>query len=558
MRRKAALLLSLILFALLQVQCTSAISPEEPANNQNTAGNLQNQSGTMVFPIYQDPGQLNPYLVTTGETGLISKAIYEGLAELGPDGNYFPRLATEIPTLENGGVSTDGLTVTWRLKENVVWSDGEPFTSDDVRFTWEMVTNPGSLAQRKSQGWELIDSLETPDVHTVVVRYKDYYYNFLDQFLSYEAGILPRHACGDPSQLLEWECNLKPVGTGPFILEEWRPGESVTLARNPRYREPNKPYLDRIVFPIVPDENVRKNMLMAGEGDAILWLNFEQAEELQEAGVQVTPGTDMWLLRLGFNLSNSGDSNVPHPILGDVRVRRAIQLAIDPELINQGILNGQGKVVSHELYRGLTVCPTPEITYSKEAAADFLVQAGWIDEDGDGVRECHNCLSGDEGAPLSLNLFTSSDPPSYSRMIQLIADELSDVGIRAMPSTPENHWEQVDAGDFDLNLWDDGYSNDPLAILARSYSSANSPGSNFFRFINPDFDALLAQVKTIQDPAERLKTFCQIDALLFEQLPIVWLAVMPYPDAFSARMKGWEFNPYDYMTWDIANWSIQQ
>lgn len=261
---------------------------------------------------------------------------------------------------------------------------------------------------------------------------------------------------------------------------------------------------------------------------------------------------------IGVNLSDGGDINVPHPILGDIRVRRAIQLAIDPELINQGILNGQGKAVTHELYRGLTTCPAPEITHSKEEAAGLLDEAGWIDEDGDGVRECHNCLVADEGAPLSLNLFTSSDPPSYSRIIQLIADELFDVGIKALPSTPEDHWEQVDAGDFDLNLWDDGYSNDPLAILARSYSSTNTPGSNFFRFVNPEFDGLMSRVKTIRDPAERLTMFCQIDTLLFEKLPIVWLAVMPYPDAFSERMKGWEFNPYDYMTWDVANWSIQQ
>jgi len=516
------------------------------------------RGGTMVFPIYQDPGQLNPYLLATGETALIAKSIYEGLVDIGPDSQYYPRLASELPTKENGGVSDDGLTVTWKLRDNVTWSDGEPFTSSDVEFTWEAVAHADSVAYKRSQGWDLIRSIEAPDEHTVVVRYGEYFYNYLDQFSGYEAAILPRHACGAPGQMPEWDCNRQPVGTGPFVLEEWRPGESLTLGRNPNYREVGKPYLERIVFPVVPDETVRKAMLENGEGDAMLWLNFEHADEMKTAGVRVTAGSDMWVLRMGFNLSNGGELDSPHPILSDKRVRKAIQLAVDPNLINEGVLNGMGVVMPHELFRGSTACPKPELIYSKEAAKSLLEGAGWVDQDGDGTRECHGCLHAEDGYRMSMEIITSPDPPTYSRMIQVITDELSSVGIELRPSTPDTMWERYESGDFDIGFWDDGYTSDPLSLIGTYYSSASIPVNNFFRFTDSEFDRLFAKVRTIQDPVERLEVFCEIDRLLFDQVPVVWLSVMPYPDAFSGRMSGWQANPNDYMTWDIADWWISE
>lgn len=560
--------LKLVLLGVLLVACSTptptphaVLQPTEMASMAE-AGPVQ--GGTMVFPIYQDPGQLNPFLIATGETGLIAKAIYEGLVDIGPNGDYYPKLARELPTRENGGVSQDGLTITWKLRDDVVWSDGEPFTSEDVRFTWEAVTHPESVAQKYSQGWDLIDSLDTPDDHTVVVHYREYYYNYLDQFIGdVRAAILPQHACGDPGRMSEWECNRRPVGTGPFMVEEWKSGESLTLARNPRYREARSPYLDRIVFPIVPDEVMRKEMLRSGEGDAILWLNFEHAEELETAGCQIAPGTDMWLLRMGFNFSKDGDLSVAHPILADKQVRKAIQLAVDPNLLNDGVLNGRGRVVAHELFRGSTKCPDPEIVYSKEEARSLLEAAGWIDQDGDGIRECRGCLYSEEGSRMRMEIITPSDPPSYSRMIQIIADELIDIGIEVSPSTPDDIWERHHSGDYDIAFWDDGYTSDPLGFLGRYYSSSSIPtegteGDNSFRFSNKEIDGLLAEVRTIEDSEERLDTFCKIDRVLLEELPSVWLTVMPYPDAFSGRMEGWQFNPNDVMTWDIANWWIRE
>lgn len=542
--------LIIFVMVIMMVTYTSAESPQ--------------RGGTIVFPIYQDPKTLNPYLAQTGETSLIGKAIYEGLTDLGPDGKYYPRLAQELPTKENGRVSEDGLTITWKLRENVFWSDGELFTSDDVKFTWEAVTHPKSIAFKYSPGWDLIESVETLDDHTAVVRYKKYYYNYLDQFSGgYVAGILPRHACGDPAQISQWECNRKPIGTGPFILKEWRAGESITLVHNPNFRESDKPHIDKIIFPIIPDENVRKQMLVSGEGDALLWFNYEHIEELEKAGVSVSPGTDQWLVRLWFNLSKDGDTRVSHPILGDKRVRKAIQLAVDPHLINNGILDGRGKVVTHELFRSLSICPEPKITYSKKKAKLLLEEAGWIDQDEDGIRECHGCLYAKEGDKMVMRIITWPEPEAYARMQQLVTDELADVGIELNPNIPDDQPEY--RGDYDIALWDEGYGGDPTWLLKGYYASSSIPkkGSgegywNIMRFNNTEFDTLLAQVQTTKNSKKRLETLCQIDCLLFEELPVVWLVSMPFPDAYSARLRGWQFNPNDIMTWDIANWKISQ
>jgi len=528
------------------------------ANQENIIVNTDpSVGGSMVFPIYQDPRQLNPFLLTTGETALVSKLIYEGLADIGPNGQFYPRLAKELPTKENGGVTDDGLTITWKLREGVFWSDGEPFTSDDVKFTWEFVTFPGSPAYAKSQGWRLIDSIETPDDYTVVVHYRSFYYNYLDQFIGYESGILPRHSCGNPSDITNWDCNRNPIGTGPFILSEWKPNESLTLIRNPNYRDTSKPYLDRIVFPIIPDENIRKSMLISGEGDAMLWVNFEQTNELEASGVQVTPGTDMWLLRLGFNLAGGPEGNSPHPILEDLRIRQAIQLAVDPRLITQGVLDDRGQVISHELYHGLTPCPSPQIEYSKDQAAALLEEAGWIDTNSDGIRECVTCDTVAKGTPMELTLVTSSDPPTYARMGIIISDELREVGINVTVEVPEDMWERFGNGDFDLGFWDDGYTSDPLGMLGTYYRSDSIGEGNIFRYKSDTIDEMLEHVSTITDSDERLQYFCQIDQLLLDDLPSIWIASMPYPDAFSARMAGWTANPSDYMTWDAENWYIK-
>jgi peptide/nickel transport system substrate-binding protein len=519
--------------------------------------------GTLVFPIFQEPGQINPFLAASGEEGIISKAIYEGLVDVDADGAFYPRLARELPSYENGGLTEDGLEVTWRLREGVLWSDGEAFTSDDVVFTWEAVTHPESSAFQQSQGWSLIESIETPDDLTLIVKYSRPYANYLDQFSGIQgnAGILPRHACGEPGAMLDWECNREPVGTGPYTVEDWKAGDSLSLVRNPFYRDEAKPYIDRIVLPIIPSATLRREMMVNGQADALFWIDFEYTDALVASGAQVTPNNDMWLLRLGFNLSDGGNVERPHPVLGDRRVRQAIRSALNPRLIVDGVQNGLGSVVAHDLFRGLTQCPDPVVTHNKDEARSLLEEAGWLDTDGDGVRECHSCVIAEEGTSMELEFIGFSEPPSYPVIQQVITDELADIGIRLRPSLPDDAWELVTLGEYDVYLADDGYVIDPSGYLGYYYSSLpeyTGADTNVHRFSNAEFDALFGMLPSLNTADERFGAFCEIDRILFEEAPTIPLATIPFSNAFSPRVAGWEHNPNEVITWDVANWWLMQ
>jgi len=172
----------------------------------------------VIIALYQEPQILNPYIATQTASGEVYSAVIEGLIETDPDGVYYPVLAKEVPSVDNGGVvlEDDVLTVTYNLLEDVLWSTGEPFTCDDVLFTWEAVMHPESGAVSTSN-FVNITSLTCPDDHTAVVVYEPFFAPYLETF----DAILPRHATGAPEEMQKWVFNWNPVGTGPFKMAEW-------------------------------------------------------------------------------------------------------------------------------------------------------------------------------------------------------------------------------------------------------------------------------------------------------------------------------------------------
>ena len=185
-----------LLITLLLTACGRTTDPAPQPTPLPLPGSLE----TAIIPIPEDPPSFNAYLTDTGYEELLGELIFEGLAEMAPDGSYYPKLALELPTRENGGISPDGLTVTWKLRDHIAWSDGQPFTSDDVRFTWEALSHPeNGLAE--STGFDLIDWVETPDDYTAVVHYRQPYANMLGQFGGRGLGIFPRHVCGSLANL---------------------------------------------------------------------------------------------------------------------------------------------------------------------------------------------------------------------------------------------------------------------------------------------------------------------------------------------------------------------
>ena len=569
-----------VLVILLLTACSRTTDPTSPPTPLPLPGSLE----AAIIPIPEDPPGFNAYLTDTGYEELLGELIFEGLAEMAPDGSYYPKLALELPTRENGGISPDGLTVTWKLRNHILWSDGQPFTSDDVRFTWEALSHPDNgLAE--STGFDLIDWVETPDDYTAVVHYRQPYANMLGQFGGRGLGIFPRHACGEPGRMVYWACNSEPVGTGPFVLDGWEEAKELVFARNPHYWQTERPLLDRLIFPIVPRDGVRSDMLRDGDVQLNLWLTPDQVEELQDVeGVHLVSLPSRWMLRLVFNLiqppgeeedeGNEAEADTvrPHFALGDPRVREALDLVIDRERLINEAFDGHGQPAYGELYWGWATCPRPVATYNPEAARVLLAQAGWLDLNGDGVLEAHGAPYAADDAKFQLTLITYDDWDELADAQKLIAEMLREIGIRvftdlAGPGDLWGNWEEggLEAhGQFEASLWDDGYPGiDPTDYLIWRYASWSIPsmedggaGGNVMRFTNAEIDRLVQQAHTQPEPPTRLQTLCQIQDVLSDARPMLYLVHFSETHAYSSQLQGLVINPNDTITWDVINWQL--
>ena len=218
------------------------------------------RGGVITFALYQEPETLNPYIATQTASSEVEVFVVEGFLGRSPEGEYTPRLATEVPSRQNGGVSADGRTITYHLKPGLKWSDGQPVTCEDVRFTWQAIVHPQSGAV-STTGYREIDGVDCPSPATAVIRYKTFYAPFLSRF----TAIMPKHATGDPAEMPRWAYNRKLVGTGPFTMLEWVSGDHITLIPNRYYRQAGRPRLDGVIVRITPSREVGKQLIKTGE-----------------------------------------------------------------------------------------------------------------------------------------------------------------------------------------------------------------------------------------------------------------------------------------------------
>jgi peptide/nickel transport system substrate-binding protein len=550
---------------------TPASEVLEPASPEPAAA-----ESSIVIVIPEDPPSFNATVADTGYDALVMELALLGLTDIDAHGDIFPELAAELPTLENGGVAIDEenwtMDVTWTLRTDVTWADGEPVTADDVIFTWTAITDPEMGLW--VAGVDYTDSVEKIDDYSFVVHYNYVYPAYLLQFGGEQVVIWPEHYC-DPSQgFVACDCARQPLSSGPYLLEEWEAGDHMTFVRNPAYFEEGKPGIDRIIVRTVPEQSVRKTMMIGGDADVDMWLPETVIEEYQAAdnvGVSISPGT-RWAFRLFPNLAARGTTDPvanPHPVFSDVRVRRAVRMAIDVEMIMDSVFLGYPLPVWTEMFRPPYTCDVPRPEFDPAGAGALLEEAGWIDQDGDGVRECHGCTTGaDEGTPMEIELMTYGEYGEPLELThQLIGEMLQAIGFDVKLSMLEGSvmWADYESGgieqrgDFDLNLWDDGYPGvDPTDFLWELYySSAAEPdgGWNIERWINEDFDALLDEAYTL-DEEYRQEVFCQIADLLEEELPVILLFSGISAEAHSMRLSGVEASVNDLVTWNVAEWTV--
>lgn len=565
------LVMTLLLGALLTACAASQAAPQ--TDDIESLESASMSGGEAVILIPEEPATLNQYLSAAAIVRQVADATMAGLTTVDGDGNFQPVLAAELPTLGNGMVSSDFLTVTWKLRSNLKWSDGEPVTADDIKFTWEALSHPES-GNVLSLGFELIDRIDTPDDLTAVVHYQKVNQDYLQQF---RFGLLPRHATGEPAAMSQWDWNRQPVGAGPFMVSAWNAGETILMVRNPHYYLPGLPYLDRLIFTIVPDPSAQIAMMAQGEAQIQLWPS--EPKELYDERVadQATLAEvpSQWNMALYLNLSQPFDDDPsaagPHPILGDLRVRQALARAIDYDLIVDEINPGVWPAVTPFAY-GWYQCDIPRpYLYNPAKAKALLDKAGWM-EGADGIRVAQGARYTEERTRLTLQINGYSDFQPLAKLEAALVEMFKAVGVEATIQNDDfalifGSYEEGSPrklGNFDILIYDASLAIEPHSTLFNSFHSSaipsaqNPTGANYHRWVNAQADAALEKAGSTVDIAARKVAYCDLANLIATELPRIHLYRFTEGYGVSNRMSGYQVNIWGSLTWDVQNWKLEK
>ena len=386
-------------FTLISCSNNNSVTEIEPAPVK-IIGRNENKKLKMIY--WQAPTILNPHLSTGFKDSEASRISLEPLATFNKQGKLIPVLAEGIPSKENGGVAEDGLSVTWKLRQDIKWSDGEPFTAKDVVFTYDFVTNP-LVGTVTSGDYAIVKKVEAIDQYTVKVHFHNVTPAWYSIFVGNAGLILPAHLYVDYNgeNAREAPYNMRPIGTGPYQVTLFKPGDSVLYEKNPYYREVDKLSFEQIEIKGGGDAtSAARAVLQTADADFAYNLQVEARvlEELAQGGagkVITNFGALSERVLLNYTDPNRTSENgeraslqFPHPFLSDVKVRQALALATNKEIIANQLYGVTGKATANFLVAPPKyVSVNNQVEYNLEKAAKLLDEAGWKDTNGNGIRD---------------------------------------------------------------------------------------------------------------------------------------------------------------------------
>jgi peptide/nickel transport system substrate-binding protein len=536
--------------------------------------------GNVNVLYWQAPSIMNPYLSSGTKDVEAASLVVEGLAGFNEKGEVIPRLAVEVPTVENGGVSADLTSITWKLQPGLLWSDGTPVKASDAVFTWKYCTDEaGGCAQ--AARYEGIANVEAVDDLTIKITFAAPKPNPYQAFVGGTSPILQEAQFKDCMGAKMPECtaqNNAPIGTGPFTVTDFKVNDVVTLAANPNYRDPAKPAFATMTLKGGGDAAAAARAVMeTGEFD-YAW-NTQIAPDMQTAmaaggkGVFVN-GFGTLVERIEMNMTDPSPELAegmrstpahPHPILSDIKVRMALSMAIDRQLLVDVGYGSAGRPTCN-------LVPAPEmfasdntgcIPQQMDAAKALLEEAGWVDSDGDGVRE-------KDGKKLTLVYQTSVNPVRQDFQA-LIKGWWNELGV-------EVELKQIDASIFfggdpaspdtfqkfyaDVEMYANNFDGtDPEPYLAQ-YLCDKIPGpdnqwqgENINRFCDPAYDALVAELGQTADMAKRAELAKKLnDMLTKDSFVVVALVDRGRLSAHSNTLGGVVLNTWDTELWNAQDW----
>ena len=509
-------------------------------DNNSGAKNVSHESGPAYGDIIVegsigDASNLIPILSTDSTSHGISGMVFNGLIKYDKDTNVVGDLA------ESWDISEDGLVITFHLRKGVTWHDGEPFTADDVLYTYQVTVDPKTPTAYAGDFLK-VKKAEIVDRYTFRVTYDQ---PFATALTSWGSAILPKHLL-EGKDITKSPLTRHPVGTGPYIFKEWITGQKIVLESNHDYFE-GRPYIDGYIMRIIPD--------MA---TMFLELRAKGIDEMNLTPLQHTRQTENDLFRENFNkyrYLSFGYTylgyNLEKPLFQDRRVRQAITHAINKEEIIDGVLLGLGKVATGPFKPG-TWPYNPDIkryTYDPEKAKELLRQAGWTDTDGDGILDRG-------GMPFSFEIITNQGNEMRAKCAEIIQRRLSTIGIEVKIRIIE--WaafinEFINKKDFEATIlgWTITLDPDPYDVW---HSSKTKPGElNFISFKNSEIDELLEKGRGTFDQAERKECYYRMQEIIAEEQPYTFLYVPDALPIISSRFKGIEPSAigigYNFIEW---------
>jgi peptide/nickel transport system substrate-binding protein len=540
-----ALALALAFAACSKVSDTSGAGPSGSEHSWTQPGNLR-------IAIQGEPVTLNPLLSANTTEGMLNRLSFDVLISVKPDGKTLvPMLAADVPTTENGGISKDGLTITYKLRSGVKWQDGVPFTSKDVKFSWQAVMNPNNNVN-SHVGYEEISRVDTPDDTTVVFHLKRKFAPFVDTIFAESDNpicIVPEHILGKYANINQIPFNGTPIGTGPYKVARWIHSDHIELVANPDYFL-GAPKLKQITVRIIPDENTEINLLRTHEID---WM-FEPSPTLY-AVLKTLPDT-------AINLEDSPQTlnifiNNSRATFKDLRVRQALAYLIDKAALVNKLTGGSATVggadqpPSSWAYEPNIMKYPPNVAKARA----LLAQAGYTTGP-DGMLQ-------KGGQPFSIQISTNQSNATRRLVEANLQSMLRAGGIDLqIKNYPSSIWFATygqggiqSNGKYDLTVtgWIAGLDPDDHSLFR--CDQIPPAGTNYMRYCSKAMDAAQDAALASYDQATRKKAYSTVQKLIATDIPEIVIWYTRFPQATNPDFKGFAPNPINE-AWNAYQWEI--
>jgi peptide/nickel transport system substrate-binding protein len=522
---------------------------------------------------WQGATLLNPHFAVGTKDQDGSRIFYEPLASWDPDGTLSPALAAEIPSQANGGVSKDGRTVTWKLKKNVTWHDGKPFTADDCLFTWEFAADPATASV--SIGTYKDIKVEKVDSHTIKVTFAKPTPFWADPFVGVRGMIIPKHLfeAYKGAKSREAPHNLKPVGTGPYRFVDFKPGDIVRGELNPNYHMPNRPYFDTIEMKGGGDAiSAARAVIQTGEFDYAWNMQVEDEilKRLEQGGkgkADIVSGGNIEHIQLNntdpWKDVDGERSSVKtkHPFLTDPAVRQALNLLVDRAAVQEQIYGRTGIATANFLNQPSRFqSKATKWEFNVEKANQILEAAGWK-KGADGIRA-------KDGVKLKMVYQTSINAPRQKNQA-IVKQAAAKAGIdMEIKSVTASVYFSSDIGNpdtytkfyTDIQMYTTTMTQPDPELFMNQFTSWEIAskdnkwqGRNITRWRSEEYDKLYRAAEAELDPVKRAALFIRMNEMVIQNVVVIPVVFRPRVAAVSNTLRV-EQTGWDSDFWALHSW----